>query len=160
MRLRAVALPPKLATSRSVNSIALAGGFILCEYTNRSEGNTRTRLLTRFPLVRILSGMDTSALECVWNGREGWVGRGERGGLLPAYDSRTPLAAAIRSEPRETRTRLPRQSRPGKRKYDDAMREAVRALRADGLILSDIAQRLEMPMGTVYHILQEGRTNP
>lgn len=105
--------------------------------------------------------MDTSTLECVWNGRDGWIGQpGERGALLPPHDSRTTLGVATRSEPREPRLTRARQPRLPRRKYDEALRDAVRAMRADGLILSDIAERLEMPMGTVYHILQEGRTGP
>ena len=103
--------------------------------------------------------MDTSALECVWNGRDGWVGsEGERGALLPPYESRTALGVATTSEP----PRRPQAHRPSlpRRKYDEALRDGVGAQRADGLILSDIAQRLEMPLGTVYHILQEGRTDP
>lgn len=102
--------------------------------------------------------MDTSALECVWNGRDGWVGQfGERGALLPPYASLTPLGDATQREPPTPRPKVS-QPRSPRRKYDDAVRDAVRALRADGLRLVDIAQRLEMPIGTVYHILQQGRT--
>ena len=104
--------------------------------------------------------MDTDALECVWNGRDGWVGRpGDRGALLPSYDSQTSLGVATRSGSRDVHDHV-RQPSLTRRKYDQALREAVRALRADGLILSHIAQRLEMPLGTVYHIIQEGRTGP
>ena len=105
--------------------------------------------------------MDTVALECVWNGTDGWVQRPElgRGMLLPPHDSRTTLGVASEwREPDASQTaRRPRQPR---RKYDEVRRVVVRALRAAGLNIADIASRLEMPIGTVYHILQEGRTGP
>ena len=104
--------------------------------------------------------MDATALECVWNGCDGWVGQsGERGTLLPPYDSHTALGIATASEPTTPRP-YARRPRLPRRKYDDAIRDMVRALRADELTLSDIAQRLRLPIGTVYHMLQEGRTGP
>lgn|SRR5574341_2599939 len=102
--------------------------------------------------------MDTSALECVWNGRDGWLGRSEcrRGELLPAHESKTTLGAAVQgSEPPEKRPRQHWCPRMSRRKYDQATRRVVWALRADGLILSDIAARMQMPIATVYSILQE-----
>ena len=100
--------------------------------------------------------MDTNEFECVWNGSAGWVGsNGARGELLPPYESRTALGAA---EP-DQGARSPmarrglRQPRPSVSKYDAAVQDAVRAMRADGLTLTVIASRCEIPVGTVYHIL-------
>lgn len=89
--------------------------------------------------------------ECVWNGRDGWVGQpGERGALLPPYDSRPSLGMLLHRSPIAGRPPVRR------RKYDDAVRKSVHALRANGLILADIAKRLRLPIGTVYHILHHG----
>ena len=104
--------------------------------------------------------MDTNAFECVWNGTDGWVGSDRaRGELLPPYESRTALGVA--GPEQDARSPMARrglrQPRPSVSKYDDAVQDAVRAMRADGLTLAVIASRCELPVGTVYHILNRVR---
>ena len=106
--------------------------------------------------------MDMNAFECVWNGTDGWIGRPElgRGTLLPPHESQTALGAAVAAGGTGGDGSRPGLRRPrplGKRKYHQALREVVRALRVDGLTLVEISRRLTMPVGTVYHILKEGR---
>ena len=88
-----------------------------------------------------------------------WTG----GPLLPPREGGCSLTAVATSSRRDhNSTALPREHRgrhPGVtlRKYTRAEQDAARALRAEGYTFPQIAERTQIPMGTLYAWIQERR---
>jgi DNA-directed RNA polymerase specialized sigma24 family protein len=84
---------------------------------------------------------------------EHFVIRWNGGPLLPEYDSATTLTEATQSRARSGEA----SSHLGEtlRHYSLAERQAIRALRQDGLSLMEIARRFQMPVRSVSNIVRE-----
>lgn len=86
-----------------------------------------------------------------------------RGGeLLPSRESASTLAWAVEKPARKSNPMIRVRSHGGARniKYSQAQREAVRAMRAEGYRLRQIAERFAMPINSVTGICNVGRDRP
>lgn len=101
--------------------------------------------------------MDVELSVC-WNGAQGWIGSDYgKGALIPPVDGASTLTdVARRPAGRHSDNPMIRAypRRGGKpRKYDAAMREAVRAMRQDGFSLQEIAERLNVPLRSAHYLV-------